>query len=77
MAEPWLEQWAVALDDFPVTGSDRSSFLNQPVEVPILRNRLAQTMSSRGFPQMLLRLGYGRAVRRRTPRRAVESLLDP
>ncbi len=54
----------------------RSSFLNQPVEVPILRSRLAQVVSASGYPQMLLRMGYGRALPRPTPRRAVESLLD-
>lgn len=36
-----------------------ASFLNQPVEVPELRPALAMTLGIEGFPQLVLRLGYG------------------
>jgi hypothetical protein len=42
-----------------------------------LRGRLAKAVGSTGYPQLLLRLGQAPAVPRPTPRRAVESLLDP
>jgi len=51
-----------------------ASFLNQPVEVPELRLRLARLLGRAGFPQLVLRLGYGRTVRP-TPRRSVEDIL--
>jgi hypothetical protein len=52
-----------------------ASFLNQPIEVPELRPRL-QTLAGRdGFPQLLLRLGYGRALRA-TPRRPVAEVVE-
>jgi len=52
-----------------------ASFLNQPIEVPELRTRL-QTLAGRdGFPQMLLRLGYGHS-RRATPRRPVAEVVE-
>jgi len=47
-----------------------ASFLNQPVEVPELRPRLRDLFGRKGFPQMLMRMGYGQDVRptpRRTP----------
>jgi len=36
-----------------------ASFLNQPIEVPDLRARLAELAGISGHPQILLRLGYG------------------
>lgn len=51
-----------------------ASFLNQPVEVEELRPELAQMTGRAGFPQVLLRLGYGPEAPP-TPRRAVRSLL--
>ncbi|HJQ65274.1 MAG TPA: hypothetical protein VJ816_02800 [Gemmatimonadales bacterium] len=52
-----------------------ASFLNQPIEVPELRRRL-QTLSGRvGFPQLLLRFGYGQPVRA-TPRRPVPEVIQ-
>ena len=38
-----------------------ASFLNQPNEVPPLRRRLASTIGQAGWPQMLIRFGYGSA----------------
>lgn len=52
-----------------------SSFLNQPIEVPELRPRLAELAGRPGtHPQLLLRFGYGPEVRPE-PRRPVEDVL--
>jgi nitroreductase len=47
-----------------------ASFLNQPIEVAELRPRVRDLTGRRGFPQLLLRVGYGPDVRS-TPRRPV------
>jgi hypothetical protein len=47
-----------------------SSFLNQAIEVPDLRTQLRDLLGRKGFPQVLLRMGYGQDVKptpRRTP----------
>ncbi len=47
-----------------------ASFLNQPIEVPDSRTKLGSLLGLRGFPQLILRLGYGPDVKptpRRTP----------
>lgn len=47
-----------------------ASFLNQPIEVPELRTQLRDLLGRKGFPQILLRMGYGQDVKptpRRTP----------
>lgn len=48
-----------------------ASFLCQPLEVPELRERAAEVVGQSGYPQVLLRLGYGPEVPpapRRSPR---------
>jgi hypothetical protein len=50
------------------------SYLNQPIELPELRNRVRSLLGREGAPQIVLRLGYGRDVRT-TPRRRVEEVL--
>lgn len=50
-----------------------ASFLNQPIEVPELRPRLSELSGQKGFPQLLLRMGYGSSVRP-TPRRPVDEV---
>ncbi len=50
------------------------SFLNQPIEVPALRSRLRGLLGRRGFPQLVLRVGYGRA-QHPTPRRELAAVL--
>jgi len=45
-----------------------ASFLNAPIEVPALRSRVATYAGRAGWPQLLLRLGYGPDVPP-TPRR--------
>jgi len=51
-----------------------ASFLNQPIEVPELRIKLSEIMDRRGYPQLLLRMGYGPRIRP-TPRRMVAEVL--
>ena len=51
-----------------------ASFLNQPVEVGELRLRLLNLAGRAGFPQILLRFGYGRETPA-TPRRAPGDVL--
>jgi hypothetical protein len=51
-----------------------ASFLNQPIEVEPLRPVLRETLGLPGFPQLLLRLGYGPEVKP-TPRRDVREVL--
>jgi nitroreductase len=50
------------------------SFLNPPIEVPELRPRLRDILGRAGYPQLLLRLGYGPEVKA-TPRREVSEVL--
>lgn len=52
-----------------------ASFLNQPIEVEELRERLRALLGRPGVPQLVLRLGYGREVRP-TPRRPVSDVLE-
>jgi nitroreductase len=51
-----------------------ASYLNQPVEVPELRPQLRDRIGRGGFPQLLLRMGYGPEARA-TPRRPVDEVL--
>jgi hypothetical protein len=51
-----------------------ASFLSQPVEVAELRPCLADIAAHEGFPQLLLRLGYGDPMPH-TPRRAVADVV--
>ena len=50
------------------------SFLNQPIEVPELRTKLKAVAGNAGFPQAVLRLGFGENVKP-TPRREVGEVL--
>ena len=49
-------------------------FMSQPIEVPDVRRRLRRQVGEPGFPQLLLRVGYGPQPRA-TPRRPVELVL--
>jgi nitroreductase len=51
-----------------------TSFLDQPIEVPELRPRLRAAIGQTGFPQLLLRMGYGPEVKP-TPKRPAEEVL--
>jgi nitroreductase len=50
------------------------SYLNQPIEIPELRDKVRELLGRDGFPQLILRLGYGRECRP-TPRRALDDML--
>jgi hypothetical protein len=52
----------------------QASFLNQPVELAPLRSVLQSLAGRAGFPQLVLRLGYGPTVPP-TPRRSVSEVL--
>lgn len=52
----------------------QASYLNQPVEVPALRPRLAALLDTDAHPQLVLRMGYGAPVDP-TPRRPVSDVL--
>ena len=52
-----------------------ASFMDQPIEVPELRLRLREALGrSAGFPQLLMRLGYGKDVKP-TPRRNIDEVV--
>jgi len=51
-----------------------TSYLNQPIEVPDLRGRLASEWSIAGSPQLLLRIGRGFSVAH-SPRRPIADVL--
>lgn len=51
-----------------------ASFLNQPLEVPELRPKVAETLKRNGHPQLILRMGYGPDVKP-TPRRNTKEVL--
>jgi hypothetical protein len=52
-----------------------ASFMDQPIEVPELRLKLREALGrTAGFPQLLMRLGYGKDVKP-TPRRNVDEVV--
>lgn len=53
------------------------AFLNQPVEMPEVRPRLAGALGRNGFPQLVLRMGYGPEPRLEPRRPAIEVMFPP
>lgn len=51
-----------------------ASYLNQPIEVAELRPRLRDLLGESGFPQLLLRMGYGPDIQP-TPRRPLHDVI--
>ena len=52
------------------------SFLNQPIQIPELRNKIIDAIKKeRAFPQVLLRIGYYGHDIRPTPRRNLEEVI--
>jgi nitroreductase len=51
-----------------------ASYFAQPIEMPVLRRRLAEAVGDPGAPQVMFRLGYGLEPRA-TPRRGVDQVL--
>ena len=67
--------------DHTRTGGNRSngmaaSFLNQPIEVPTLRDRLRGLPGGDACPQLLLRVGYAPTGDRPASRRPVVDVLS-
>jgi nitroreductase len=56
-------------------GGVATSFLNEPIEVEALRPRLRRMVRLSGYPQLLLRFGYG-PTSTPTPRRGVDEILS-
>ncbi len=52
-----------------------ASFVNSPIEVRDLRSKVAQTVGRSGYPQVILRLGYGEE-NVPTPRRSMAEVID-
>jgi hypothetical protein len=50
------------------------AFLNQPIEVTLLRSYLRKEFGMEGYPQLLIRMGYGPASAH-TPRRTLDEVL--
>lgn len=76
-AVEWLAA-GQALDGLLLMAADYGlyvSFLNQPIEIPDLRARLVDLIGGRGFPQIVMRMGYGEAPRV-TPRRPIGDMLS-
>ena len=55
----------------------QASYLNQPVQLPVLRRRLQSLLGTQAFPQLLLCWGYPQAPLPATPRRSLDSVLRP
>ena len=51
------------------------SFLNQPIEVDSLRDRIQTVIGTRIPAQLLIRVGYASAAEKAMPRRSVESVI--
>jgi hypothetical protein len=54
----------------------QASYLNQPIEVPALRQRLREALGTPGHPQVLLRWGHPAGPVAPTPRRPVDAVID-
>jgi nitroreductase len=74
----WLNAGLVLGKMLLLTRSENiwTSFLNQPIEIPELRQRLGEVLNKKekGYPQLLLRMGYGEEVKP-TPRRPIEEVI--
>ncbi len=76
-ALPWIRV-GEALDRALLCAESESfcvAYLNQPIEVPELRTHVGELTGGAGFPQLILRIGYGTAGAP-TPRRPVTEVLD-
>jgi nitroreductase len=51
-------------------------FLNQPCQVPFLRDRLRELLGNRGIPQVMIRVGHPVERARPSARRDVEDVID-
>ena len=72
----WLKA-GLALDNLLLLAHDyrlSASYLNQPIEVEHLRQKVSELTPGSGHPQLILRMGYGVDLKR-TPRRPVRDVL--
>ena len=53
----------------------QASYLNQPIEVPELRPKVAERLGIEGVPQLILRMGYPTEPVETTPRRSAADML--
>jgi hypothetical protein len=53
-----------------------ASYLNQPIEVQALRQRVTALLGNSVFPQLILRMGYPVGEDRQTPRRKPEDVTE-
>ena len=51
-----------------------ASYLNQPIEVPELKEKLVKLLHLKGYPHLIIRMGYGKEVKA-TPRRDLEEVI--
>lgn len=51
-----------------------ASYLNQPIEVPELKEKLKELLGLKGYPHLIIRMGYGKEVKP-TPRRDIEEVI--
>lgn len=51
-----------------------ASYLNQPIEVPELKEKLKALLGLKGYPHLIIRMGYGKEVKP-TPRREAEEVI--
>lgn len=51
-----------------------ASYLNQPIEVPELKSKLKEVLGLKGYPHLIIRMGYGKEVKP-TPRRDIEEVI--
>jgi nitroreductase len=54
----------------------QASYLNQPIQLEVLRPELQKLLKQDGFPQILLRLGFAADEVDATPRRPLEDVVD-
>lgn len=74
--EDWMRA-GIALEKillFAASEKLSASYLNQPLEVPELKNKLIDTLKLKGVPQQILRMGFGSDVKP-APRRNVDEVL--
>ena len=68
-----------ALERLLLVGRDlglQASYLNQPIQMPLLRQKVQRYVGRAGFPQLLLRLGYPLDEGKPTVRRPVSEVLE-
>lgn len=72
----WIKT-GIALEKLLLKAASKNiaaSYLNQPLEIPELRHQVRELFQMKGFPQLILRLGYGKEIKP-TPRREVEEVI--